>query len=108
MKKIALAGTIIAAALTGAIVGITPAEAAQGGTATLTPEECVIVLQAWPSGSCDDHMQNRVDRLVEDARRQRTANRAAGVALLDVADVEALDAKIKAKKDEKAAAEEIE
>lgn len=85
----------------GAIIGnelIGDAQAASGGTATLTPEECALVEAAW-GGDCSEHAQARVDGLVLDAERQVQANRAAGVELLDAADIEALDAKIKVKKD---------
>ena len=99
MKKTLIIAGLAAAALGGAIVGIPSAEAAKGGTATLTPAQCALVLKAWPSGDCDTHMQARVDRLVEDAKVRIRANRAADVPLLDKADIVALDAKIKIKKD---------
>jgi len=102
MKKIALAGIITAAALTGAIVGIPAAQAYEPDAA-----KCAVIVRVY-GGTCDEQLDAALDRVHAKALRQEQATRAAGVALLDVADVEALDAKIKAKKDEKAAAEEIE
>lgn len=71
-----------------------------GDAAAYEPDaaKCAVIVRVH-GGTCAEHLDAALERMADRARAQERATRAAGVELLDAADIEALDAKIRVKKD---------
>jgi len=69
--------------------------------------DCAVMVRVY-GGTCAEHIDMLLAEAAKKALRQEQATRAAGVELLDAADIAALDAKIKIKQAEKAEEQEPE